>query len=295
MDALDVPAGAVAVGVDGSARAGRALELATQEAARRGTGLHVVYAFPWLAAAHRWEFAPEAGALEVAHQVVADAVERASTARADVMVTGQVVVDDPAVVLVEASERAALVVVGARGLGRVAGQLLGSVSQKVAAHARGPVLVVREDAPADGGPVAVGADPRGETPEVMEYAFEEAVRRRTGVLVVLATEKESVPPAYADERVLGLLREATAQTQQRTSADVQAWAERYPGVPVEEVFLRQHPVEALLSVTDRASVVVVGSRGRRGLRGVRLGSVARGVLHGAPLALVVPVHQGGQA
>ncbi|PFG38077.1 nucleotide-binding universal stress UspA family protein [Georgenia soli] len=292
MDALDVPAGAVVVGVDGSARAGRALELATHEAARRGTGLHVVYAFPWLATAHGWEFAPEADALETAGRVVADAVDRASAMRADLTVTGQVVVDDPAVVLVEASDRASLVVVvGARGLGPVAGQLLGSVSQKVAAHARGPVLVVREEAVEDGGPVAVGADPAGETPEVMESAFEEAVRRRTGVRVVLATERESVPPAYADDQVLDLLREATTQTRQRTSAEVRAWAARYPGVPVEEVFVHQHPVEALVQVAGRASVVVVGSRGRRGLRGVRLGSVARGVLHRAPLVLVVRVHQ----
>ncbi|WP_418608128.1 universal stress protein [Georgenia sp. SUBG003] len=123
---------------------------------------------------------------------------------------------------------------------------------------------MREEAVDDGGPVAVGADPGGGTPEVMEYAFEEAVRRRTGVLVVLATEKESAPPGYADDQVHGLLREATAQTRQRTSAEVQAWSARYPGVPVEEVFVRQHPVEALVSVTDRASVVVVGSRGRRG-------------------------------
>jgi nucleotide-binding universal stress UspA family protein len=71
---------------------------------------------------------------------------------------------------------------------------------------------------------------------------------------------------------------------------VQTWAARYPGVPVEEVFVRQHPVEALVSVTGRASVVVVGSRGRRGLREVRLGSVARGVLHRAPRVLVVRVH-----
>ena len=293
MDALDVPAGAVVVGVDGSARAGRALELATHEAARHGRGLHVVYAFPWLATAHGWEFAPEADALEPAGRVVADAVDRAAAMRADLTVTGQVVVDDPAVVLVEASDQASLVVVGARGLGPVAGQLLGSVSQKVAAHAHGPVLVVREGAVANGGPVAVGADPACETPEVMEYAFEEAVRRRTGVLVVLATERESVPPAYRDDQVLDLLREATAQTRQRTSAAVQGWAARYPGVPVEEVFVHQHPVEALVQVAGRSSVLVVGSRGRRGLRGVRLGSVARGVLHRAPLVLVVRVHQEG--
>lgn len=289
MDALDVPEGAVVAGVDGSARAGRALELAAREAERRGAVLHVVHAFPWISEAHGWEFAPESEAMTVAERVVADAVDHVRATHGGVTVTGQVVVDDPAVVLVEASERAAVVVVGARGLGRVTGQLLGSVSQKVAAHAHGPVLVVREDAPVDGGPVAVGVDPSGDAPEVLEYAFEEAVRRGTGLLVVLAVEVESVPPAYADERVVSLLQEATATTQERLRAGLAAWERRYPRVPVEPVFPRQHPVEALATVGEQASVVIVGSRGRRGLRAVRLGSVARGVLHRAPAVVVVRI------
>jgi nucleotide-binding universal stress UspA family protein len=294
VDALDVPEGAVVAGVDGSARATRALELAAREAVRRGAPLHVVYAFPWLAEAHGWEFTPQADALSMAERVVADAVDQARAAHGGLTVTGQLVVDDPAVVLVEASQWAALVVVGARGLGRTGGQLLGSVSQKVAAHAYGPVLVVREEAPDDGGPVAVGTDPSVDTPEVLEYAFEEAARRGAGVLAVLAVEQESVPPAYADDKVLSLLQEATAQTQQRMRTELTAWSQRYPAVPVEVLFPRQHPVEALVSVTDRASVVVVGSRGRRGLRGVRLGSVARGVLHRAPAVVVVRVHPAGR-
>jgi len=292
MDALDVPEGAVVVGVDGSARSARALELAAREAERHATLLHVVHAFPWLARAHGWEFAPEAGAMSVAERVVADAVDQVRATHGGLSVTGQVVVDDPAVVLVEASQRAALVVIGARGLGRVAGQLLGSVSQKVAAHAHGPVLVVREHAPDDGGPVAVGTDPAGDAPEVLEYAFEEAVRRGTGLLVVLAVEHESVPPAYADDRVLALLQEATATTLVRLRAELANWQRRYPGVPVEVLLPRQHPVEALATVAERASVLVVGSRGRRGLRGVRLGSVARGVLHRVPAVVVVRVLPG---
>lgn len=294
MDALDVPEGAVVVGVDGSARAARALELAAREAGRRRTVLHVVHAFPWLSQAHGWEFAPETGAMSVAERVVADAVDQVRAEHGGVTVTGQVVVDDPAVVLVEASERAAIVVIGARGLGRVAGQLLGSVSQKVAAHAHGPVLVVREQAPEDGGPVAVGVDPSGDAPEVLEYAFEEALRRGTGLLAVLAVEHESVPPAYADDRVLTLLQEATRTTQGRFRSELAAWERRYPGVPVEPLFPRQHPVEALVTVAAQACVVVVGSRGRRGLRAVRLGSVARGVLHRAPAVVVVRVPAAGR-
>ena len=51
--------------------------------------------------------------------------------------------DHPAPAMVEASEGAFMIVVGARGLGGFRGLVLGSVSQHVVQHASCPVLVVR--------------------------------------------------------------------------------------------------------------------------------------------------------
>jgi nucleotide-binding universal stress UspA family protein len=48
-----------------------------------------------------------------------------------------------AIVNVAATRKSDVIVIGSRGLGRLAGALLGSTSQKVIAHASCPVLVVR--------------------------------------------------------------------------------------------------------------------------------------------------------
>src|SRR5699024_10859810 len=48
----------------------------------------------------------------------------------------------PVDAVVAESESARLTVVGTRGLGGFAGALLGSTSQGIAAHARGPVMIV---------------------------------------------------------------------------------------------------------------------------------------------------------
>jgi nucleotide-binding universal stress UspA family protein len=48
-----------------------------------------------------------------------------------------------AIIDVAATRQSSLIVMGSRGLGRLAGLLLGSTSQKVVAHAACPVLIVR--------------------------------------------------------------------------------------------------------------------------------------------------------
>jgi nucleotide-binding universal stress UspA family protein len=63
----------------------------------------------------------------------------------DVPVEYRVVHGSPAKSLVAISEEARMLVVGARGLGGLAGMLLGSVADQCVQHAVCPVLVIKAD------------------------------------------------------------------------------------------------------------------------------------------------------
>jgi nucleotide-binding universal stress UspA family protein len=136
--------GRVVVGIDASETARHALEWAVAEAAARGAELEVV---------HGWQ-APYLGGYPYAMPLDPAPYEEAAIATVD-HALGEVDVAalaSPPIRtiaaggarsgLLDASRRADLIVVGARGIGGFRGMLLGSISHAVARHAECPVVVV---------------------------------------------------------------------------------------------------------------------------------------------------------
>lgn len=287
---LQVPSGAVVVGVDGSDRSVRAVDWGAAEAERRGAPLHLVYAFEFPALSEGYEPLSSDEMLQPGNRMVGEQVARVREAHPGLAVSGQAVLGRPSVVLVEASRRSSVVVVGARGRGRLSGALLGSVSQKVAAHAHGPVIVVRQQVSDLPGPVVVGADPEDPPREALTFAVEEARRRGTGVTVVTVSRELPFRVEYG-EAALEVFRRHVEEAQRRLHEVVDEMAAEH-GVPVEVRVSSAHPVDAIVEAAGTDSLVVVGSRGHGGLASVLLGSVSRGVLHRAPVVAVVRVfHQ----
>lgn len=138
--------GRIVVGVDGSEASKTALRWAANQARLTGARLVVVAAweyptsFGW-APAYPADWDPEADArtalTEVVDQVLGQ--QRPDGVELDVAE------GHPAPILVEASQGAELLVVGSRGHGAFAGMVLGSVSEHCVAHARCPVVVVRQE------------------------------------------------------------------------------------------------------------------------------------------------------
>lgn len=249
----------VVVGTDGSTSAQLAVRWAAEEARRRGTALHVVYAYPWLSRARSWETTPSEEALAQAQA----AVDAAAARVADIVsTTTEVVVEDPALALVRASASASLVVVGARGRTGGVGARVGAQARGVVENAHCDVVVVRAFAVPDG-PVVVGMDPRDHSPHALGYAFADAARRGVPVVVVQGGKKA----------------DPDAET------ELARWRERHPGVDVTLHQSTAEPAEALLEAAPGAGLIVVGHT-RRSFGGFTIGSVARAVIPRVPVVAV---------
>lgn len=85
---------------------------------------------------------------EDAHRLLQGAVDAADLSGLEGRVQQTVVCSGPASALIEAAARSQVVVVGARGVGKIERFLLGSVSDQVAQHSSAPVIVVHPSAAA---------------------------------------------------------------------------------------------------------------------------------------------------
>lgn len=136
----------VVIGLDGSPSSVNALAFAAAEADRTGEPLVALstWRLPgYLGYDQAWPMDLRDALAEDAETQAAIELAGLSRRYPDLIVERRVMEAGAAEALVEASDQAALVVVGSRGLGRVRRLLLGSVSQSVVQHARGPVAVVR--------------------------------------------------------------------------------------------------------------------------------------------------------
>lgn len=162
------------VGIDGSEASLEAVDWAADEAVRHEVPLHLVHAAPL----HH-----------EAPSLIAAASERASRSAPAVRLSSEVLHGDAASALVDKGRNAFALVLGCRGLGDLAGLLLGSVSLAVAARADCPVVVVRggvEYRNARFGSVVVGVENGEGSGTAVQFAFREAHVRRCRLVAVHA-------------------------------------------------------------------------------------------------------------
>lgn len=267
--------GPVVVAIDGSLGSARALDVAIAEAALRNRTLRLVHAFAWpvytaVPGVEAYEYA-RPNARDNARRMLAEQAGFVRNTAPQLRVEEAFVDGTASAELIAESARAALTVLGRRGLGGFAGLLLGSVSTQVTAHGSGPIMVVPPAGAANGGAVVVGADGSDVSRHAVGFGFEAAAWHDAPLTVVHSYSREQV--GETEERVL--------------AESVAGWQERHPDVVVTRELVPGPPATALLSRAEQARCVVVGSRGRGGFRGLLLGSTSQVVLHHAPCPVVV--------
>ena len=274
----DMTAQYVVVGVDGTLTAVRALDWAAQEAARRRAALRVVHAVR-----DRDEAGP----------VLASAAARVRAHHPGLEVETSSPVGGATQALIRESDGAALTVVGNRGLGGFTGLLFGSVSLRLAAHIRGPLLVVRGDHRCDDDREVLLGLASDADADAAAYAFEEAERRGARLRVLHSWSHRHVPPEMPSpvaatspgQRELAQ-RGATEEAVPRfTLAELR---EQHPRVGVEAHTVPTGPAHALLEATREAGVVVIGVHHHAERPGPHLGPVVHTLVHRShcPVVLV---------
>lgn len=274
---------AVVVGVDDSPGGRGALQLAVREALLRRLPLVLVRAWH-LHPAYDVSGLLPVEALQAVQEAEADLLQQAAVTAAelapDLECRPRLVQGRPADALVEASEGAALVVVG-RHSGSSA--WLGPVLGHLAVRAHCPVVAVPASSPTDPGPVVVGVDGSAVSVEAVAHAFDQASRWQVPLVAVLV-----VPPAFdaylPSEEVVEQLRE---QGRRSLSEALAGWRERYPDVEVREQVSLDAALPALVGAAHDAGLLVVGSHGRGAVLRAALGSVSASLLRCAPCPLAV--------
>jgi nucleotide-binding universal stress UspA family protein len=309
----------VLVGVDGSAASLHALDWATAYAHRVGWALHIVcsYSLPSFTAASLdggYAALDDTTIQEGAKSVLAEAEAR--VADAGVRATTEVATGDAAGVLVELSGDYGLAVVGTRGRGGFTERLLGTVSSALPAHARCPVVVVPLRAEANRGVswsvpgsesgtdtetstttpgaaeirevrrIVVGVDGSPQAERALQHAILQAnawgaeLTAVTGVPVGNSGMLAWLPSNIDREQVL-------ADIGAGMDVLVDKYEAQNPGLRIRRIVLDGTGAELLTEFSTASDLVVLGSRGRGGFRGLLLGSTSQAVLHHAACPVLV--------
>jgi nucleotide-binding universal stress UspA family protein len=278
---------AIVVGTDGSEQSRTTVRWAAAQARLRSAPLKILTAYPWNGPPEALDGVGElpGPVAQRFGQLAAAAAAEARAQQPGIEVTGAAVIGDPATALVEAGRTAAMLVVGNRGRGGFASLVLGSVSQHVATHATGPVVVVRGRADTASGPIVVGVDGSASAQRALALGFDEAQRRGCDLLAVLSYP---LPPYAMD--VTPLPYDPDAAWHDAAScldAAVTPWRDKYPTVPVKTLAEPGSPARNLIDVSGNATLLIVGNRGHGALVGSLLGSVGQQLLHHADCPVMI--------
>jgi nucleotide-binding universal stress UspA family protein len=129
----------------------------------------------------------------------------------------------------------------------------------------------------------VGVDDPTTADHILEFAFAEASRLRVGLTAV-----HCIRPVPALKRMPINERPDVMAVRRLLGDAASVWRQKYPEVRAETKLVSGSPARTLIDLSRRAMLLVMGSHGTGGFRGMLLGSVSQQILHhaAAPVAIV---------
>lgn len=298
--AKTIVAETIVAGVDGSEGSFEALIWATHHAQRTGLPLKVVTVteIPAVYTAAGVPALPMGSTFDELVQHGLDvnnrAVDDALAFDLGITVSGTAVVGTPVVSLVEATPPGGVLVVSATSQQKRIADVLGSVATGLVHRAHGPVIVVHgpvaHDAPLNR--VVVGIDGYDDSRPALDWACDLAARTGATLELVHAWEY----PYRTKDAVFGspkdvMQRDATALAE----SVVAGLSEAHRAAISATHVLEGLTADVLIDAAKDADLIVVGSRGRGGLRSLLLGSVSRKVVQHSPCTVaVIPTGRHGR-
>lgn len=301
----------IVVGLDGSPESRAAAAWAAREALLRDVPLRLV---------HAWQPRPSASAAFAgfsasslytdlrgwSERLLRESQAHLADHHSNLRISTAQDADQAVPALLAAAEDAELLVLGSRGLGSVAGFLLGSVGLAVVARSRRPVVLVREGERAEDEhlpdasgaasqatayrDVVLGLDLEDPHDAVIEFAFDAAARRAAGLRVVYGWN----PPrsSYDNSGALNddLRAELTGNVRRAFSDVLAPWRDKFPGVAVRGQGVIGKAGSHLTDASRDASLLVVGRKAAQSVVGARIGPVTHAVLHHATAPVAVVPH-----
>ena len=281
----------IVVGVDGSEPARAAVEWAADWAHARGDRLILVVGV----GPDPTSYSPQLGNQYFSEMIdagknVADlAVADARRHHPELDISQRLSEVSPAAALVHASKTAVAVVTGSQGQAQSNKRPLGGVADAVVRHAHGPVVVVPQRPPRKDGPVTVGVDISEHCRPALQFAFDEAQRRRVPINLVHGYKGEFTWGSMYDEvNRYEELKKFLADYRVKLDEFVEPYILAHPGVEVNRHFEDEFPIKSVSRVGRKSSMTVMGSRGKGSFTRLVLGSTSRGLLDltRSPVAII---------
>lgn len=282
----------IVVGFDGSPASQDAVRWAAAEASRCRLPLTLVHAGYYLYEPALSEATARIAAGEIAQYastVTEQALAIARELDPALKISSEIHAEQPAKVLLKLAGSAEMLVLGTHGEGSIAGAILGSISQTVAAHARCPVIVVNHDRPRNAEPrkaIVVGVSPTPGGQQALRFAFEQASLRGCQVAAVRSWgDLGWGVVALSDSGTV--IQDWQASESKVLEECLEAVSSDYPGVTVHRSLTGARIQWALQAAAIGAELLVVGCHRPDDHWFSRLGPVASWLLHRSPCPVAV--------